>query len=103
MWRAEDPQGNEAAKIKWEIVPYTRGRGLDLGCGPYKAFSHFIGVDNGNHARQFGWPIKPDVSVESSDDLSLFNNESMDFVFASHLLEHMEDLNKALAEWFRVV
>ena len=48
-WRLEDPQGNEAAKIKYEIVPYTRGQGLDIGCGPFKAFPHFIGVDNGHH------------------------------------------------------
>ena len=32
-WNINDPQGNESGKIKWEIVPYTRGRGLDLGCG----------------------------------------------------------------------
>jgi SAM-dependent methyltransferase len=103
VWRATDPQGNEAAKIKWDIVPYTRGRGLDLGCGPHKAFSHFIGVDNNDHARRFGWEIKADVSVATCEKLDLFADKSMDFVFSSHLLEHIEAFEDALREWWRVI
>lgn len=102
-WTIDGPQGNEAAKIRWEIVKYTNGRGLDLGCGPYKPFEHFIGVDNGHHAQEFGWNFKPDVHVDSCEDLSIFAGNSMDFVFSSHLLEHIEDYKAALKEWFRVV
>ena len=47
VWRIDDPQGNEAQKIMWELVKYTRGRVLDIGCGNFKAFPHFIGLDNG--------------------------------------------------------
>ena len=53
VWRAEDPQGNEAAKVKWDIIPYTRGIVLDLGCGPHKAFPHFIGVDSGKDSERY--------------------------------------------------
>ena len=102
-WRLEDPQGNEAAKIKYEIVPYTRGQGLDIGCGPFKAFPHFIGVDNGHHAKEFGWEIKPDVSCVDATKLTMFASQSMDFVFSSHLLEHIQDTRKALKEWWRVI
>lgn len=104
MWRRDDPQGNENQKIKWDLVPFTRGRGLDLGCGPNKTFPHFIGVDNGHHAA-FGWQIKPDVSVETCEDLGLFASQSMDFVFSSHLLEHIdfEKVPATLAEWSRVI
>lgn len=102
-WRIDGPQGNESAKIKYEIVPYTRGRGLDLGCGPFKTYPHFIGVDNGHHAAEFGWQIKPDVHVDDCVDLSIFGSESMDFVFSSHLLEHIQDYKAALAEWWRVI
>ena len=49
-WRAEDPMGDEASKVKYDIVEYTRGAVLDLGCGPSKAFPHFIGVDGGDAA-----------------------------------------------------
>jgi len=103
MWRLNDPQGNEAAKVKYEIVPYTRGRGLDVGCGSFKAFPHFIGVDNGHHAKEFGWDFKPDVHVEDATNLNVFASQSMDFVFSSHLLEHIENTQKALKEWWRVL
>lgn len=102
MWRIGDPQGNEAAKIKYDIVPYTRGKGLDIGCGPYKAYNHFIGVDNLHHVREFGWETKPDI-VSDANDLSLFADQSMDFVFSSHTLEHVVDPEKTLKEWFRVI
>lgn len=103
VWRAEDPQGNEAGKILWELVPYTRGRGLDLGCGPSKAFPHFTGVDNLTDTRLFGTPMKPDISVETCERLDMFASQQMDFVFSSHLLEHIEDHAAALREWWRVI
>lgn len=102
-WTIDGPQGNESAKIKYAIVPYTRGRGVDLGCGPFKAFPHFIGVDNGHHAQEFGWQYKPDVHVDDASNLDVFASQSMDFVFSSHLLEHIEDYRGALKEWFRVI
>lgn len=102
-WTIDGPQGNEAAKIRWDIVRYTRGRGLDLGCGPYKAFKHFIGVDNNADRELFGIQAKPDVMVESCEDLSVFASQSMDFVFSSHLLEHIENYQAALKEWYRVL
>lgn len=101
-WRPDGPQGNEAEKIKHLIVPYTRGRVLDLGCGPHKAWPHFIGVDNGHHAREFGWQYKADI-VEDCARLDLFRDESMDAVFSSHLLEHIEDYRGALKEWWSVI
>ena len=88
VWDINGPQGNESGKIKWEIVPYTRGRGLDLGCGIQKTFPHFIGVDNGKDGTLFGHPINPDVRVTSAAELPMFASGSMDFVFSSHLLEH---------------
>lgn len=102
-WREDGPQGNESAKVRWDIVEYTRGRGLDLGCGPYKAYPHFIGVDNGHHAQEFGWKYKPDIHVETCERLDMFASNSMDFVFSSHLLEHIKRHDKALLEWWRVV
>ncbi len=103
VWRIEDPQGNEAGKVKYDIVRYTRGRGLDLGCGPSKAFPHFIGVDSCKDTALFGTPMRPDVIVPDCSDLSMFADGSMDFVFSSHLLEHIEDYKAALAEWWRVI
>ena len=99
VWRPDGPQGNEAAKIAHLIVPYTRGRGLDIGCGPNKTFPHFIGVDNLDHVRKFSsWePFPVDVDCDA-EDLALFADDSLDFVFSSHLLEHIEDTVATLRE-----
>ncbi len=102
MWRAEDPQGNESGKVKWAIVPYTQGQGLDLGCGPNKAFPHFIGVDNYTDTRLFGIQMQPDVTSDVTK-LDVFSDESMDFVYSSHTLEHIQDHHAALIEWWRVI
>jgi ADP-heptose:LPS heptosyltransferase/SAM-dependent methyltransferase len=99
VWRAKDPQGNEAAKIRWELVPYTRGKGLDIGCGPYKAFPHFIGTDNGHQ-----WGMNGvNLPIETAEKLPLVASQSCDFVFSSHLLEHIEDFKATLKEWWRVI
>lgn len=103
VWRAEDPQGSEAQKILWELPLYTRGRGLDIGCGPRKAYQHFIGVDSTIDHELFGTPIDPDIKIADAVDLSIFGDKSMDFVFSSHLLEHIKDYPKALAEWWRLI
>lgn len=98
MWSIDTPQCYESRKIKYLIPRYTRGRGLEIGCGTEKAYPHFIGVDNGHH---FGRGAADVVS--EGDDLSMFADESMDFVFSSHCLEHFEDMEKTLAEWARVI
>ena len=105
VWKADDPQGNESGKIRWEIVRWTRGRGLDVGCGPNKAFPHMIGVDNGTDIQLFGHQFKPDVWIDDAADLRLFGTESMDFVFSSHVLEHIpfDKVVKCLKEWLRVI
>jgi hypothetical protein len=36
------------------MVPYTRGKGLDLGCGPEKGFPHFRGIDSNKDQALFG-------------------------------------------------
>lgn len=103
IWRATDPQGNEAGKVKYDIVQYTRGAVLDLGCGPSKAFPHFVGVDSCVDTKLFGIQMKPDVEVDDCSDLSKFEDGMCDAVFSSHLLEHIEDPAKALREWWRVL
>lgn len=88
VWDINGPMGNESGKIKWEIVKWTRGRGLDLGSGIAKTYPHFIGVDNRKDAVLFNHPINPDVPVATAAELPMFASGSMDFVFSSHLLEH---------------
>lgn len=103
MWRREDPQLNEVGKMLWELVPYTRGFGLDIGCGPHKAFPHFIGVDNRKDTELFQIQMNPDLTLPDGTKLPMFANESCDFIFSSHMLEHVEDYKSALREWWRLV
>lgn len=104
MWSPETSNGSESLKIKWDLVPYTRGTGLDLGCGSAKPFPHFIGVDNNIDSKLFGAEASArQLTVKSCERLSIFADESMDFVFSSHLLEHIENYRGALAEWWRVL
>lgn len=98
-WSLENSRSNEARKVVWELIPYVKGRVLDIGCGQYKALPHFIGVDNGHH-----WGNKGVDVISEADDLSLFASQSCDAVFSSHLLEHIpyEKVPATLKEWFRV-
>lgn len=102
-WKADLPYRNEWEKCLWELVPYTRGHGLDLGCGTCKAYPHMIGVDNKKDKELFGNPIKPDVTANVEDVANIFALESMDFVFSSHTLEHVVDYRKVLAAWWSLV
>lgn len=104
VWKLETSQGHEVAKIRWELVPFTRGRGLDLGCGPEKAFPHFRGVDNNKDEQLFGISATgADWIIPTCEKLDDFASATQDFVFSSHLLEHIKDHVKALREWWRVL
>lgn len=101
-WDPAEPQGNEVCKIKYLSVPYTRGLGADVGCGPVKGFPHWIGVDNCKDVELFGAEITPDIRADA-DKTMPFGDDELDFVFSSHTLEHIEDYKAALAEWWRII
>lgn len=99
VWSLKNAKNDEAAKIRWELVPYMRGFALDIGCGAYKVFPSFTGVDNGHH-----WGKQQEsVHVETAEKLTMFASQSADCVFSSHLLEHIQDYKGALREWWRVL
>ena len=102
VWRIDDEQGRESAKCRWDVVPFTRGVGIDLGCGPEKLFpiANVIGVDNGVDTDLFGIAMNPDVRIVDASDLP-FETESLDFVFSSHMLEHVVDPVAVLREAWR--
>lgn len=103
-WRPDIPEADETGKIRFELVPYTRGRGIDVGVGSFKAFPHFIGIDNNQDERLFGTPAKhADIIVPDGTELPIFASEFFDFVYSSHTLEHIKDYKKALKEWWRLI
>ena len=98
-WSLENSKNDESSKIRWELVPYMKGKCLDIGAGPYKVFPHFVGVDNGHH-----WGHWDNVRVDCASDLSQFGSASWDLAYSSHLLEHFpyEKVPAVLKEWMRV-
>lgn len=98
MWSLELSQGYESRKIKYLLPKYTRGQVLEIGCGQEKAYQHFIGYDSGHHFGKGAADIVGDAAR-----LSLIADESLDAVFSSHVLEHMEDMQAAVNEWGRVI
>ena len=103
VWKLEDPQGNEAAKVRFDVVPYFGSVNLDLGCGPSKVWPNFTGIDNGADVELFGVVMKPDVVVKTCERLPMYADGGVDCIFSSHLLEHVVDYKAALAEWWRLI
>jgi ADP-heptose:LPS heptosyltransferase/predicted SAM-dependent methyltransferase len=98
-WTLENSRSDESSKIRWELVPYMKGKCLDIGSGLYKVFPHFVGVDNGHH-----WGHFDNVRVDDAADLSQFGSAAWDLAYSSHLLEHFEyeQVPAVLKEWMRV-
>lgn len=104
VWSLETSCGFESDKIAAHVVQYTMGRGLDIGCGARKVWPHVIGFDNGHHSEHFGQQCVADISG-SAHDLSMFADESMNFIYSSHTLEHIPEdkVQDVLREWTRVL
>lgn len=98
VWKAEESNGNESAKVKYALLPYVRGRGLDLGCGPWKAYPHMIGIDAQAYPGGDGANLMCDVAK-----LDMFADGTMDFVYSSHTLEDQADTAAVLKEWWRLL
>lgn len=100
MTWSRDPKQNrayaagEAVKVRWEVIGYCRGLGLDLGCGGQKIFPDAIGIDTG-----FGH--KGNLNGDITD--LPFKDDLVDYVFSSHALEDIEDTIATLREWWRVI
>lgn len=80
-------QGEAAAFCRYHARRYCRGRGVDVGAGR--------------------WPFPGAHPVEDSPDENAYRlkaaDGSLDYVFSSHCLEHLEDWRGALREWRRVL
>lgn len=70
---------------------YLHGQGLDIGCGTDK-----LELEN---CEIRGWDM-PDGDAQF---LQGIKSESLDFIFSSHCLEHMESARVALGRWARCV
>ena len=102
-WSADQKYRPESCKIVWEVAPYLRGKGFDIGAGSFKILPHATSVDNCVDHELFGMQFTPDENIENAEDMSKFETHSLDWVYSSHLLEHLVNPEKALKEWWRLV
>src|SRR3990167_6528125 len=76
----------ETDKIREEVLPYCNGIGIDIGCGGCKVKASAIGIDT----RDCGDNLILDAFFLED----IFKNESFDYVYSSHFLEHVQDWQK---------
>ena len=89
-----------------QVIRYTKGVGIDIGCGLSKIHSSAIGIDFQLGDKDFGYPFGANIKVPKSKEylnLNWFKNESLDFVFSSHCLEHFSQPGKIIEEALRVL
>jgi len=89
-----------------QVIQYTKGVGIDIGCGLNKIHSVAIGIDSQLSDKDFGYPFGANIKLAKIDDrLSLpwFNDKSLDFVFSSHCLEHFSKPNVIIQEASRLL
>jgi len=85
-----------------EVIQYAEGVGIDIGCGLNKIHTSAIGINKILTDNDFGYPFGAQIKGEG-DYLPWFNDNSLDYIFSSHCLEHIIDPKKALYEWTRIL
>lgn len=76
--------GNAVSFIKEKALTYCTGKGIDIGADRWP----FPGA----------LPIQNEVH-QNANKLDSFENDSLDYVFSSHCLEHVDDWKGALNLW----
>ena len=92
---------SETSKCRARLAPYCVGDGLDLGFGGDPITTSAIRMDMPNQygsVGEFPAQLRGDASK-----LVWFRDETLDYVFSSHLLEDFQDTEGALREWVRVL
>jgi len=105
VWSPLAPNAfNETPKTRWRAVPWTPGKGLDIGCGKERLFDteFVIGLDNGQEGERIG-AIQANLRADARE--LPFQAGHWDFVYSSFLLQQFpyKDVPNVLREWCRVI
>jgi predicted SAM-dependent methyltransferase len=73
---------------------YINGSGIDIGCGRLYGYSDDIRVHQS--------AIAHDKDMCDAHLMDIFEDNKFDYVYSSHVLEHLEDPIKAIKNWFRI-
>jgi len=92
---------SETSKCRERLAKFCTGCGVDLGAGGDPITHSAIRVDLPEpyaHVGTYGVQLAGDAAR-----LVWFEDEVLDYVYSSHLLEDFEDTEGALKEWLRVL
>ena len=87
----ETSKCQEGRKKEGHFDLYLKGKGIDIGCGNDKLVVDEGGVDC--------W----DLNNGDAMLMKSIANETYDFVYSSHCLEHLEDVEISLYNWSRIL
>ena len=96
---------------------YLRGDGIEIGAlnmplrVPPQARVRYVDHASADELRELyawelhihGWPLVPPDVIDDGERLTKFEDASLDFVIANHMLEHVEDPIAALHHFLRVL
>jgi len=85
-----------------QVIEFTKDNGVDIGCGLNKIHTSAIGINKILTENDYGYPFGAQINGVG-DSLPWFSDNSLDYVFSSHCLEHIVDTKSALLEWTRVI
>lgn len=92
---------SETSKCRNRLSKFCTGCGLDIGFGGDPIVEHAIRVDL---AQPYSGADGPPVQLAGDAHcLQWFNNNTLDFVYSSHLLEDFEATENVIREWLRVL
>jgi len=94
--------GKEVDKCRERLSVYCIGSGVDIGCGGQEIDAHFC-KENKISPLAIGVDLQQTNLIGNAEHLFWFRDNTLDYVFSSHLLEHLYHPQKALKEWFRVL
>jgi len=92
---------SETSKCRLRLAPYCVGDGLDLGFGGDPITLSAIRMDMPNQYGSVG--AYPAQLRGDAGKLVWFRDNSLDYLFSSHLLEDFQDTESVLREWLRVL
>lgn len=99
--KSRAPSQSETSKCRARLAPFCAGYGVDLGFGGDPIADHAIRVD---FPQPYTFVGRQSVQLGGDcTQLKWFRDESLDFVFSSHVLEDFEDTRAVLREWWRVL
>ena len=92
---------SETSKYRNELAQFCLGYGIDLGYGGDPITPSAITVDLPTPYTQVGQ--QPLNLRGDARNLSWFTDNSLDYVYSSHLLEDFDNTEEVLQEWARVI